>query len=78
MALNTSETLTLVTWDPPIFEEVTGDDLLITSNYDNHMATLPWGQHMVSYQATNTDNGKTVGCEFSVEVLRKYCYHSEE
>ncbi|XP_071497251.1 uncharacterized protein [Diadema antillarum] len=73
ISLNTSETLTEVSWDPPIFIEVTGDDLLITSNYDNDMALLPWGRHVVNYQATNTDNGETVGCEFSVEIMPVTC-----
>ncbi|XP_041478166.1 sushi, von Willebrand factor type A, EGF and pentraxin domain-containing protein 1-like [Lytechinus variegatus] len=71
--VNTSEVLTEVTWEAPIFEEVTGDDLLITSNHENHMATFPWGEHVVSYLASNTDNGKTVGCEFSVEVKPVTC-----
>ncbi|XP_011663142.2 sushi, von Willebrand factor type A, EGF and pentraxin domain-containing protein 1 [Strongylocentrotus purpuratus] len=71
--VNTSEVLTEVTWEIPVFEEVTGDDLLITSNHDNHMATFPWGEHVVSYLASNTDNGKTVGCDFSVSVAPVTC-----
>ncbi|XP_072179392.1 LOW QUALITY PROTEIN: uncharacterized protein [Diadema setosum] len=70
---NTSDTLTEVTWPPPVFVEVTGDDLLITSNYDNNTALLPWGRHVVFYQATNTDNGETVSCEFSIEIMPVAC-----
>ncbi|XP_041479272.1 sushi, von Willebrand factor type A, EGF and pentraxin domain-containing protein 1-like [Lytechinus variegatus] len=63
-----SQPLTEVTWDEPEFEEVTGDELIITCNFDDNTVDLPWGAHVVIYTATNTDNGKVSICQFVVDV----------
>ncbi|XP_070552541.1 uncharacterized protein [Ptychodera flava] len=63
-----------ITWQEPVFEEPTGDDLLITNNYnDLPYAELPIGTHTIVYLAENVDNGNTVSCQFNIEVTGKTC-----
>ncbi|XP_030846782.1 fibropellin-1-like [Strongylocentrotus purpuratus] len=72
MNVTATQRLTEVNWEEPVFYEVTGDPLKITSNYDNP-SELPWGTAVVVYTAINTDNGKVAICQFSVDVKPVPC-----
>lgn len=71
--------LTSVVWDPPQFVEPSGDQdaLLVSCNFEIG-TELPWGTHNIICGATNSNNGKTVECRFSVEVFRKWNSRSFE
>ena len=71
MNVTASQRLTEVNWEEPVFYEVTGDPLKITSNYANP-SELPWGTAVIVYTAINTDNGKVAICQFSVDVKREW------
>lgn len=66
--------LTSVTWDPPIFSEPSGDNdaLLVSCTFESG-TQLPWGSHNIVCSARNRNNGKTVECRFSVEVVPRSC-----
>ncbi|XP_072179385.1 uncharacterized protein [Diadema setosum] len=72
-SLLSSEQTTTVSWDAPIFEEVTGDELSISSAYDNHTGDFMYGDHLVEYTATNTDNGRATTCSFTISVQPVPC-----
>nr|XP_054766885.1 sushi, von Willebrand factor type A, EGF and pentraxin domain-containing protein 1-like [Lytechinus pictus] len=72
--VTTSQQLTEVTWDPPIFLEPTGDPLEISCNYEDGMATLAIDKdHLIECKATNLDNSKTTTCSFIISVKRVPC-----
>lgn len=64
--------MTLVTWDEPIVQDIPGDDVLITCNYDTNQVTLPWGENEIVYKATNLNNAFQKECKFIIIIVRKY------
>ncbi|XP_078619238.1 uncharacterized protein LOC144886476 [Branchiostoma floridae x Branchiostoma japonicum] len=65
---------TLVSWDPPVFEELTNDSLIIVP--DPAMvssSTFTIGEHFFTYTATNPDNGKSAICSFRVTLTVIQC-----
>ncbi|XP_071847709.1 uncharacterized protein [Apostichopus japonicus] len=66
--------LTSVTWDDPVFSEPSGDNgaLLVSCNFESN-TQLPWGSHNILCGATNSNNGKTVECRFTVDVIPRSC-----
>ncbi|XP_022105727.1 sushi, von Willebrand factor type A, EGF and pentraxin domain-containing protein 1-like [Acanthaster planci] len=72
--VTTETSLTEVTWEEPVFEDPSGDELEISNNRGSgNMATFPWGTHVVMYTATDTSNGKTAVCEFLIDVRPEEC-----
>ncbi|XP_022103007.1 sushi, von Willebrand factor type A, EGF and pentraxin domain-containing protein 1-like [Acanthaster planci] len=72
--ITTKTSLTEVTWEEPIFEDPSGDELEISNNRGSgNTAVFPWGTHAVVYTATDSSNGKTAICEFLVEIRPAGC-----
>ncbi|CAH1274490.1 NOTCH2 [Branchiostoma lanceolatum] len=60
IARTTTTADTLVSWDPPVFEELTDDALTIVPDPATFSSsTFTLGDHFVTYTATNPDNGKS-------------------
>ncbi|XP_071484069.1 uncharacterized protein [Diadema antillarum] len=73
MSLMSDTQTTCVTWEQPVFHEITGDDLDITCNYDNGEGCFHFGNHQITCSATNLDNGKTAVCSFRIEIEPHPC-----
>ncbi|XP_022084521.1 sushi, von Willebrand factor type A, EGF and pentraxin domain-containing protein 1-like [Acanthaster planci] len=64
--------LTTVTWQEPVFRELTGDELDISCSHQSG-SSFPWGSHNIQCSATNLDNSKTTMCQFIVTVAPRPC-----
>ncbi|XP_011675150.2 sushi, von Willebrand factor type A, EGF and pentraxin domain-containing protein 1 [Strongylocentrotus purpuratus] len=71
--ITTSQQMTLVTWDEPIVQDIPGDDVLITCNYDTNQVTLPWGENEIVYKATNLNNAFQKECKFIIIIVPFPC-----
>ncbi|XP_035694585.1 sushi, von Willebrand factor type A, EGF and pentraxin domain-containing protein 1-like [Branchiostoma floridae] len=74
IAQTTTSADTLVSWDPPVFKELTNDALIIVpdpATFSSSSFTL--GEHFVTYTATNPDNGKSAVCSFRVTLTAIQC-----
>eukprot|EP00058_Branchiostoma_floridae_P013772 XP_002599260.1 hypothetical protein BRAFLDRAFT_64392 [Branchiostoma floridae] len=74
IAQTTTSADTLVSWAPPVFEELTNDALIIVpdpATFSSSSFTL--GEHFVTYTATNPDNGKSAVCSFRITLTAIQC-----
>ncbi|KAI8480747.1 hypothetical protein Bbelb_415400 [Branchiostoma belcheri] len=72
LTITATDRLAEVSWPEPVFDDPTGSDLDVSSNIANN-GSLPWGDHSVTYTATNLDNGKSATCVFLVIVRPVAC-----
>ncbi|XP_078611237.1 uncharacterized protein LOC144881802 isoform X2 [Branchiostoma floridae x Branchiostoma japonicum] len=72
LTITATDRLAEVSWPEPLFDDPTGGDLDVSANIANN-GSLPWGDHSVTYTATNVDNGKSVTCTFLVIVRPVAC-----
>ncbi|XP_035695798.1 sushi, von Willebrand factor type A, EGF and pentraxin domain-containing protein 1-like [Branchiostoma floridae] len=72
LTITATDRLAEVSWPEPVFDDPTGGDLDVSANIANN-GSLPWGDHSVTYTATNVDNGKSVTCTFLVIVRPVAC-----
>ena len=68
---NTTDSKLYIEWTEPEFKDPFGNRVVVTSNYPDPNARLPWGVHPVQYVGVKTSNGLTAECVFTVSVLRK-------
>ncbi|XP_041478090.1 sushi, von Willebrand factor type A, EGF and pentraxin domain-containing protein 1-like [Lytechinus variegatus] len=66
--ITTGQQMTMATWDEPIVEDIPGDDVLVTCNYETNQVELPWGENEIVYRATNLKNGFQNECKFTVNI----------
>ncbi|XP_078695719.1 CUB and sushi domain-containing protein 3-like, partial [Branchiostoma floridae x Branchiostoma belcheri] len=72
LTITATDRLVEVSWPEPVFDDPTGSDLEVSSNIANN-GSLPWGDHSVTYTATNVDNGKSASCTFLVIIRPVAC-----
>ena len=58
-----------VSWSEPIFSDSQGSEIQVTSTFGTNTKTLGWGEHRVTYTATNAYNKRTTLCVFYIKVL---------
>ncbi|XP_078690832.1 uncharacterized protein LOC144921571 isoform X2 [Branchiostoma floridae x Branchiostoma belcheri] len=74
IAQTTTKANTPISWDPPVFEELTHDPLIIVPNpAEFSSSTYTLGEHFVTYTATNPDNGKSAVCSFRITLTAIKC-----
>ena len=61
--------LAIVSWPEPIFSDSQSSEIKVTSTFGSNAKMLSWGEHRVTYTATNTYNKRTTLCVFYVKVL---------
>ena len=70
--VTTSTKMTEVGWDTPVFLSAPGTDVIETCNYGNNPAELPWGHHVIFYQAMEKMNGLRAECSIDIDISRKF------
>ena len=69
--VTTSTKITEVGWDTPIFLSAPGTYIIETCNYGNNPTELPWGHHVIFYQAMEKMNGLKAECRIDIDISRK-------
>ncbi|XP_030845903.1 sushi, von Willebrand factor type A, EGF and pentraxin domain-containing protein 1 [Strongylocentrotus purpuratus] len=73
--ITTLTKMTEVEWDDPVFLTPPGIDIIETCNYGNNPALLPWGHHVILYQASDSRNGLKAECDINVDIKPVSCHN---
>ncbi|KAK3086698.1 hypothetical protein FSP39_022139 [Pinctada imbricata] len=65
--------ITKISWPTPNFTDPLGNNVKVTSNYQQNEYDFPWGDFTVQYTALKPSNGLRTECTFNITVRPHQC-----